>query len=898
MRGSGQANYYLDLAREDYYLEGGEPPGKWHGRGTKTFGLSGTVTKEQLRHQLDGFSPDGTKQLVQNAGEKDRQSGWDLTFSAPKSVSVAWAVARPDERAKIQAVHELAVQKALSYLEEVAGVTRRGNEGKNSEPAKLIVATFEHGTSRAQEPELHTHALVMNIALRKDGTTGAIRSRDLFRHKMAAGAFYRAAFAFGLQNDLGLEVERDRSCFKLAGVPQSICDYYSTRRKEIKAAMAKAGVRGPVAAKVAALATRQVKEHVLRDALFERWRAESRGQGWSRDQFDTLLHRHSPEPNLDRVSQDIVSQAFGQISEQASFFTERDLVRKAAELAQGNSARPAPGRTRDDWSDPEIAPHGAIPPSFLLRDVRARLNSPECACIGTLKDEKVFALTETLAMEKDLLKNVERGALETRHAVPEATVRGVIAKHPKLSDEQRAAIEHITAQPGELKLVSGMAGTGKSTMLDVARKAWEKQGFRVLGAALSGKAAQGLEESAHIKSATIAKTLIDLDKGIFGLHTRHRKIAPNASEWSPLHDLKVPSLAFDFKRIALTAKTILVVDEAGMVGTRQMKKLMDAVAKAGAKLVLIGDERQLQPIDAGAPFKALLSRFDHARLTDIRRQKEEWGKDLVRLAADGRAEEMLQKAKELELFHTAKTRPAIHKKLIDHWKGRGADKPDENLIITTTRDEAQTLNKLAQAERSRAGKLSRASTTIGGQKIHRADRVLFTKNSTVLGVRNGMLGTVLTVSRSTLTVRLDSGKKATIPLSYYQDVQLGYAITTHKGQGMTARDTFVLLGTSLQDRELSYVQASRASRFTRFYVDEATAGKDLKDIIAKMSQPRQKELATELVQRLREEQDQRQRENEDNEQRRREDEERHRRDVQKSASKNEPQRRQEQRLNP
>ena len=174
LTGAGQGDYYLELAREDYYTKGGEPPGHWHGQGAKALGQKGQVTPDDLRSYLDGYSPSSKAAYVQNAGKEDRQAGWDLTFSAPKSVSVLWSQASPEVRKEIQAAQQEAVNKALSYLESEAGITRRGKGGGDKEQAGLVFATFEHGTSRAQDQQLHTHALLLNIGVRADGTTGSI----------------------------------------------------------------------------------------------------------------------------------------------------------------------------------------------------------------------------------------------------------------------------------------------------------------------------------------------------------------------------------------------------------------------------------------------------------------------------------------------------------------------------------------------------------------------------------------------------------------------------------------------------------------------------------------------------------------------------------------------------
>src|SRR5262245_27980884 len=191
----GQGNYYLALARDDYYLKGGEPPGRWLGEGAKLLGLTGQVEGPALKQLLRGFSADGAVPLIQGAGNSDHQPGWDLTFSCPKSVSVLWSQAEESERRVIQEAQAAAVREALDYLQDVAAFTRRGKGGHTQERTKLLVASFDHGTSRAQDPQLHTHCLILNVGVRADGTTGTILSEPFYRHKLAAGAMYRAELA-------------------------------------------------------------------------------------------------------------------------------------------------------------------------------------------------------------------------------------------------------------------------------------------------------------------------------------------------------------------------------------------------------------------------------------------------------------------------------------------------------------------------------------------------------------------------------------------------------------------------------------------------------------------------------------------------------------------------------
>jgi len=322
---SGQEEYYLEIAREDYFFDGGEPLGLWHGQGAKAFGRFGTVEKEQLRQFFEGYAPDGTRPIVQLKNWKDRkrQAGWDLTFSVPKSVSVLWSVAGADLRKQIQEAHLEAVRAALAYLEDVASFTRRGKGGHIVEKAKLVIATFEHGTSRALDPQLHTHCLVVNACVREDGTTGAILSKPLYQAKMAAGALYRAELSNQLEARLRLLLEREKTWFEVVGVPKPLMEESSKRRQQIKDALARYGAWSAKAAAIAALDTREVKGHVARSDLFAAWQKTGRAHGFTREQVLRLPVRQ--EPRMDTMTERAkaaVASALKRITEQHAHFAK------------------------------------------------------------------------------------------------------------------------------------------------------------------------------------------------------------------------------------------------------------------------------------------------------------------------------------------------------------------------------------------------------------------------------------------------------------------------------------------------------------------------------------------------------------------------------------------------
>ncbi len=324
---SSHANYYLELAQEDYYQKGGEPPGRWEGQGASHLGLVGQVQDEAFRNVFRGFSPDGTRALTQRQNQAHRsvhRAGWDLTFSAPKSVSVAWSQATQPTRQRIEACHDKAVRVALNFLQEAAGKTRRGQGGRVIEEAKLVFACFQHGTSRAHDPQLHTHALLLNVAIRNDGTTGSVSSRSIFQHKMAAGALYRAEVAASLRRECGIEVTRTGDTFEVQGVPKRLCLEFSKRRGEILQQLEARGIQSAKGAAAVTLETRTKKETKPRDELFAEWRQVGSEHGWSTNEAESLLGRVAgpkPRPRFELAD----------LADARGFIREREVVGKLAQ---------------------------------------------------------------------------------------------------------------------------------------------------------------------------------------------------------------------------------------------------------------------------------------------------------------------------------------------------------------------------------------------------------------------------------------------------------------------------------------------------------------------------------------------------------------------------------------
>ncbi|MEL6693909.1 MAG: MobF family relaxase [Pseudomonadota bacterium] len=273
--------YFKHMAQDEYYMKEDEAEAEsdWDGRGSERLALDGDVSRKDFEALLSGFDPKTAEPLVQTSN-KSHAPGWDMTYSAPKSVSVLWALSPPEARTKIEAAHRWAVSVATEHLEDNHAFTRRGKGGAIREPvAGLTIARFHHHTSRDLDPQLHTHAFIFNVAPRQDGTWGTLVSRELYKAQKETGTVYRNHLANALERD-GYTVDRQGSSFRMRAIPHHIERAFSKRRQAIEEAAKAHGYRTPKGMELAALRTRQTKRPRERAALFQAWTKEARALGF------------------------------------------------------------------------------------------------------------------------------------------------------------------------------------------------------------------------------------------------------------------------------------------------------------------------------------------------------------------------------------------------------------------------------------------------------------------------------------------------------------------------------------------------------------------------------------------------------------------------------------------
>ncbi|RWK47796.1 MAG: Ti-type conjugative transfer relaxase TraA [Mesorhizobium sp.] len=372
------------------------------------------------------------------------------------------------------------------------------------------------------------------------------------------------------------------------------------------------------------------------------------------------------------------------------------------------------------------------------------------------------------------------------HSVSQTVLEATFARHTRLSDEQRTAIEHV-AGSARIAAVVGRAGAGKTTMMKAAREAWELSGYRVVGAALAGKAAEGLEKEAGIASRTLASWELRWERG----------------------------------RDTLDAKTVFVMDEAGMVASKQMAGFVEAVVRAGAKLVLVGDPEQLQPIEAGAAFRAIVDRIGYAELETIYRQREEWMRKASLDLARGHVDQALAAYRSQGRVLGSELKAEAVENLIADWN-RDYDPAKSTLILAHLRRDVRMLNELAREKLVERGILSAGHafrTADGIRHFDAGDQIVFLKNEGSLGVKNGMIGRVVEAAPNRITVSLgesDQRRQVTVEQRFYNNLDHGYATTIHKSQGATVDRVKVLASLSL-DRHLTYVAMTRHREDLQLY---------------------------------------------------------------------------------
>ena len=870
----GIADYFTSDCNSSYYLEGGQQPGQWYGDGSKALGLRGAVGRTEFENLLAGRSPDGHRVLSQSKEKRRRfyepqggdsssekevvaesgagrtrrlhNPGYDLTFSVPKSVSIWWALADRETQKQIDMLIDRAARQTLAYVQDELMLGRRGIGGLHQERAGLVVGMFHHYDNRNGDPQRHVHCTVLTPCLRSDGSWASINGAKLRDWTRTLGPMFRCQLATELRELFGVSLTNEArvggKCaapFELKDIPHELVKHWSSRREEIRQELARNGIdfsnatasertRANIQSRGSKKQSRPLQERI------EDWRKEAMSLGMELP--DVSCRGLQAETRMGQKLFDrLVLEAAERLHQNESSFTFRELLKEVCEACETSGIR---GR------------------DSARRLERTLEDSAEIRSLGPRGREPAFCTQRMWDLEKKLIDSVDRMIKRPGAQVTDRKLGGVLKNHQDLSIEQIEAVRVMTQGEGSLRGLTGVAGAGKTKTLDVTREAFEKAGYTVIGGALSGAAKEELASQAHVKSRTVASYLYQLDKSAM------EKLADRIK-----HDAKQILRAAVGKQTSrpasnpLNGKTVLILDEVGMLDTKLLGRLLHHAERAKATVILAGDSKQLQPIGPGGPFHYIEPRIQSGQLLTNRRQRHEQDRKAVGLVRQGEAKEALENYAERGRLRISKNRTQAEQALVKQWvESGGVKKPEDNFIFTQTRQEARRMCGQCQEARQQNGAVDRSGgVRIGEEQFFKGDRVMFHKPDRTQGIENGYRGTIVNIKGDTLAIKLDRrpspeqvarGHKQLISINI-KDVPeggltLGYAATTHKMQGNTVENSFILLGGKMTSRELTYVQATRAREATFLFTDRLSAGDDLQELARPMSRSRAKQMAHEI----------------------------------------------------
>ncbi|EBC1886514.1 conjugative relaxase [Salmonella enterica] len=690
------ASYYEDGA-DDYYAKEGDAT-EWQGKGAEELGLSGEVDSNRFRELLAGNIGEGHR-IMRSATRQDSKEriGLDLTFSAPKSVSLQALVAGDAEIIK---AHDRAVARTLEQAEARAQA-RQKIQGKTriETTGNLVIGKFRHETSRERDPQLHTHAVILNMTKRSDGQWRALKNDEIVKATRYLGAVYNAELAHELQK-LGYQLRYGKDGnFELAHINRQQLEGFSQRSARVEEYLAKQGLTRETASaqerQQAAMHTRSKKVSIEREALHAEWQAKAKelgidfsSRGWSgREKGGSEKQAHSFMPS-DEAAKRAVRYAVNHLTERQSVMDERELVdtamkhavgaarlediqkeilrqtetgyliREAPRYRPGGQTGPTdePGKTRAEWIA-ELAAKG-------MKQGAARERVDNAIKTGGLVPIEPRYTTQTaLEREKRILQIERDGRGAVAPVIAAEAARERLAS-TNLNQGQRDAAELIVSATDRVVGVQGFAGTGKSHMLDTAKTMIEQEGYQVRALAPYGSQVKALREL-NVQANTVASFLRAKDKNIDG-------------------------------------RTVLVIDEAGVMPTRQMEQVLKIAEKAGARVVLMGDTAQTKAIEAGRPFDQLQAAgMKTAHMSEIQRQKDPELKIAVELAAKGDARSSLQRIKDvIEVKNHHERRAAV----ADAYMALKPEDRERTLIVSGTNEARREINRMVREGLGTAGK--------------------------------------------------------------------------------------------------------------------------------------------------------------------------------------------------
>jgi conjugative relaxase-like TrwC/TraI family protein len=752
-------------------------------------------TVERLCRKVLGSDPrelygEGFDRAWQHRGKRvnERVQSFDHCFSSPKSVSLLAAGGGERIRRQVAEARAEALDVGIGYLERQGIGVRRdhnGTERHHVRPGVLAVA-FEHRLSRSGDPQFHTHVLVQNGAQGPDRRWTALDSDRLYAHLMAADHLYLAAERAALTERLGVgwgPVDERSGAAEIVGLDdRRLIERFSKRSEQLHEWLAKQGLSGIKASSAAAVATRAPKDHSeSEESVYARWARELAEQGVGERRLAEVCRGERGRVVTERELRRMLEELAGPqgLTEQASTFTRAEVVDALAKRL------PVAPSAAEALSQVEVAAD-----RFLAE-----------RAVRVARDRRLgvdrYSTPELLALERQLVDGATRRAGERCAVVRPGLVRQVLDRHTTIGEDQAAMVRDLTQGDAGVAVVVGRAGSGKTWALGVAREAFELAGYQVHGTAPTGIATVGLADEGFTEARTVDRLLLDL---------QHR-------------------------RAELDNRTVLVVDEAAMVATRKLTPLLQPADRAGAKVVLVGDDRQFASIEAGGGFRALRLRLGASELTVNRRQVEAWEQRAIDDVRAGNLERAIAAYAEHDRIQAFEARDDRDRALVaDWWQAHEAG--EQPVIYAHRRAQVDQLNSVCQRLRAEHGQLGAERLVVGDRTFAVGDLVVLGANAPDrLGVVNGTTAVVvdLDVRGRAMTVRtLEEEPPKTVRLpGWYLDAQmrpgqsrrvdLAYARTDMHSQGHTERRALLALD-GAEDMQGGYVQISRGKDRTDMYL--------------------------------------------------------------------------------
>jgi conjugative relaxase-like TrwC/TraI family protein len=775
---AGQLDYYerqVAAGAEDYYAGRGESPGTWMGGGLDALSVApgSRVEREAFLGLMQGRHPVDGSQL-RRMTRASTVAAIDLTFSAPKSVSVLYAVAGGEMSAELSEAHERAVAAAVSYLEREACLTRRGHAGAERVAGEgFVAAAYRHRLSRAGDPQLHTHVVAANLT-RADGRFTSLDAHALYEHKSAAGAVYRAVLRAEVCDRLPWVQWRQagRGLFEIDGVPEDVLRHFSQRLAEIEERAVE--LVGAEAARSLsreqmqgiALATRRPKARSR--AGGEQWREDARARsaehGFGPDELWTFVNR--PEPDRTRPSLPAAVRRLSGpegLTGSHNTFTRRHAVAEIAGEFTDGIALDALERATDRYlADPSV-----------------------CELGSTDSGEQRFTTKDLLACERSILDDAVRRYDSITGVIASRFVDVALREaQPALNADQAAAVRAIATSGNGVDTIQALAGTGKTTMMRTLADAYHRAGYDVYGTAPTARAARELRDVAGVPASTMHALACQLDGR------------------------------------RLRADTVLLLDEAGMAGTRISAEILGHAQRAGVKVVAVGDRGQLTSVQAGGWFAVLTEMQSGPELRQVLRQRDPAEREALAALHDGNADAYLEhKADDITIHATERDAVVA---VVEAWLDARERQPDTDVVMIA-RDNVtrEQLNHAARARLQTRGDLSGELFLTEGREWRVGDRIITRRNDRRLDVDNGTLATITRYDRRRMAVQIqtDNGEHRCLDLHYLaRHVEHAYAITGHSSQGATIDHALVVGRPEEFTREWAYTVLSRARGQTSIHV--------------------------------------------------------------------------------